>query len=68
MTPGTEHEHVFVDDSCCWTCFYQRDPHRLRSIFMVCSTCGNKRCPQANDHDWYCTGSNEVGQAGSAYA
>ncbi len=35
--------------------------------FIVCNTCGNKRCPQATDHRLECTGSNEPGQAGSAY-
>lgn len=35
--------------------------------FVVCPECGNKRCPQANDHRNACTGSNEPGQEGSAY-
>lgn len=35
---------------------------------VVCRKCGNKRCPKANDHDHACTGSNEPGQPGSAYA
>lgn len=34
---------------------------------IVCSICGNKRCPHANDHRNVCTGSNELGQQGSAY-
>ncbi|MGL6047894.1 MAG: hypothetical protein ACRC02_15745 [Vogesella sp.] len=34
---------------------------------VLCPTCGNKRCPHANDHRNACTGSNEPGQAGSAY-
>lgn len=34
---------------------------------IVCPTCGNKRCPKANDHRNTCTGSNEAGQPGSAY-
>lgn len=36
--------------------------------FVVCPDCGNKRCPRANDHRHACTGSNEPGQSGSAYA
>jgi hypothetical protein len=36
--------------------------------FMVCGTCGNKRCPRATWHENLCTGSNEPGQPGSAYA
>lgn len=39
----------------------------LPSGFRVCSTCGNKRCPHAADHDEECTGSNESGQPGSSY-
>lgn len=35
--------------------------------FMVCKTCGNKRCPKATDCALPCTGSNEQGQVGSAY-
>ena len=35
--------------------------------FVVCPDCGNKRCPRANDHRNACTGSNELGQEGSAY-
>jgi len=34
---------------------------------ILCPTCGNKRCPKANDHRNACTGSNEPGQPGSAY-
>jgi hypothetical protein len=36
--------------------------------FIVCPDCGNKRCPKATHHDHPCTGSNEPGQEGSAYA
>ena len=34
---------------------------------IVCPTCGNKRCPRANDHLNACTNSNDTGQPGSAY-
>ena len=34
---------------------------------ILCPTCGNKRCPRANNHRNACSGSNEPGQAGSAY-
>ena len=34
---------------------------------IVCSKCGNKRCPHATDHRNDCTGSNAPGQAGSSY-
>jgi hypothetical protein len=39
---------------------------RMARMF-VCETCGNKRCPHANDHRNDCTGSNEPGQPGSRY-
>lgn len=35
--------------------------------FIVCPTCGNKRCPRATAHWLACTGSNDSGQAGSDY-
>ena len=35
---------------------------------ILCSLCGNKRCPHATDHRHECTGSNEPGQPGSSYA
>lgn len=34
---------------------------------IVCSKCGNKRCPHANDHRNNCTESNLPGQKGSNY-
>jgi len=48
----------------CQTC----RPITLEDNRMVlCSICGNKRCPHANDHRNACTNSNEPGQKGSAY-
>lgn len=35
--------------------------------FIVCSECGNKRCPKASDHTLSCTGSNEPNQPGSDF-
>lgn len=59
----------------CRQCTRARDaaaPHVVffteeRSRMILCETCGNKRCPHANDHRNACTGSNEPGQPGSAY-
>ncbi len=34
---------------------------------ILCSECGNKRCPHATNHEYACTGSNEPGQVGSRY-
>lgn len=39
----------------------------LLSTFVVCPSCGNKRCPAASDHRFACTGSNESGQFGSVF-
>jgi hypothetical protein len=35
--------------------------------FILCTECGNKRCPKATDHRHKCTGSNETGQPGSRF-
>lgn len=40
-------------------------PDNLMYPFIVCATCGNKRCPKAQSHANECTGSNEPGQPGS---
>lgn len=40
---------------------------RVFNAFIICSECGNKRCPKATDHRLACTGSNEPGQSGSRY-
>ena len=52
--------------SACW-CATCRPVTLLDSRMVLCPTCGNKRCPRANDHRNECTGSNEPGQPGSAY-
>jgi hypothetical protein len=39
------------------------DPH----FRYACEICGNKRCPHHTDHRLACSGSNAVGQPGSAY-
>lgn len=46
---------------------YRLDDIWPRPRMFVCSICGNKRCPHANDERFACTGSNEPGQPGSAY-
>jgi len=45
----------------CWKCLAGKNV----AIYVVCPTCGNKRCPKASDHELACTGSNEPGQPGS---
>lgn len=58
---------------CCSKCEEKSLAHlgrleqMLQRTFIVCTTCGNKRCPKATDHELACTNSNESGQAGSRY-
>ena len=40
------------------------DARHPASRMVVCPTCGNKRCPKAEWHEYECSGSNEVGQVG----
>ncbi|HZJ13985.1 MAG TPA: hypothetical protein VFD27_03000 [Chthoniobacteraceae bacterium] len=47
----------------CWKCLQGQDV----TWMVLCPTCGNKRCPRANDHKNECTNSNEPGQKGSSY-
>jgi hypothetical protein len=35
---------------------------------ILCSICGNKRCPKASDHELSCTNSNDIQQIGSVYS
>lgn len=57
----------------CHKCFnllrekYALEKKVVAPRFIVCPTCGNKRCPKATDHELACTGSNEPGQKGSVY-
>lgn len=61
----------------CRQCRRERDEHFMfgghkcpieMAMMIVCQNCGNKRCPHASDHRHACTGSNDVGQSGGAYA
>jgi hypothetical protein len=45
----------------CWQCVPEFP------WMMLCTICGNKRCPHAYDHENGCTDSNAPGQPGSAY-
>lgn len=64
MLQGADGNSPVIPDCSCGTC---RPVTFTDSRFVVCSECGNKRCPHANDHRNACTGSNEPGQEGSAY-
>jgi hypothetical protein len=56
----------------CW-CYKCNENKMVNGIsfaltrMIVCSKCGNKRCPRATDHRYSCTNSNEPGQPGSRY-
>lgn len=69
----TEKHMNFAPEQCeCHRCIEEKGlkvgPLPLSSVKMIlCPTCGNKRCPKANDHRNECSGSNEPGQPGSAY-
>lgn len=51
---------------CCHRCELPNQS-AFGGIIILCSICGNKRCPHATDHNLDCTKSNEPGQPGSIY-
>lgn len=60
-----------IEDCGCWECVEnvisaRPSPENMMYPFIVCATCGNKRCPKAQSHNNECTRSNEPGQTGSA--
>lgn len=73
--PAPAHAREEPERCGCRACLTELDktsPHhtglpRNSMTFVVCATCGNKRCPKASDHRHACTNSNEPGQAGSVY-
>lgn len=49
-------------------CCYDHASSIERATQMIlCSECGNKRCPKATNHNRDCTDSNNPGQRGSRY-
>lgn len=56
-----------VEGCTCETCMPHDflKPETMRMI--LCSICGNKRCPHATDHRNACTNSNDPGQKGSSW-
>lgn len=40
------------------------DAKAVPHYMMLCKDCSNKRCPQALDHRYKCSRSNDVGQVG----
>jgi len=73
-----EREEKEIKMPCCRKCWEKEHGTKAQVIgtalmnplgmpMIVCSVCGNKRCPHATDHELQCTGSNESGQVGSIY-
>lgn len=62
-----------VDGCQCYQCLLDsgkktEEGHLVANTrFIVCVSCGNKRCPHATNHVFACTHSNEPGQKGSSY-
>lgn len=54
--PPSDYKH------CCLACL-DKDGY-MRDRMYMCSICGNKRCPKAENHKFKCTNSNAVGQKG----
>lgn len=38
-----------------------------QTFYILCTSCGCKRCPKATNHEHECTASNSPGQYGSSY-
>jgi hypothetical protein len=73
---ATEPEDPRIEDDCgaCQKCLVDVPAYPgsgwltvPMTRMIVCTDCGNKRCPKATDHTLECTGSNEPGQPGSVY-
>lgn len=54
-------QEVADDPVCCSRC-YDSSRGTTFAMMVVCSRCGNKRCPRATWHGYRCTGSNDVAQ------
>jgi len=61
-----EQEQEPVSKYCCHLCF-NKSGLLLLDRMILCSECGNKRCPKATNHALQCTNSNEPNQAGSVF-
>ena len=68
----TEVEKLYNPIGCsnCYTCLDRPElvfANPTLTQMILCSTCGNKRCPKATNHINNCTKSNEPGQQGSIF-
>jgi hypothetical protein len=68
MKTFEEMMNKYPDDNCenqqfdCEKC--RSEALAMAKYMIVCKDCGNKRCPQALDHRYKCSKSNDVGQVG----
>jgi len=65
--PKTE---AWVSCAACYECLNDPSMGLMNPVnrrMVVCTVCGNKRCPKAAHHLNACTNSNEEGQPGSNY-
>ena len=53
MSIKKEHSQAFDCEAC------RNEAGVMREYMITCPDCNNKRCPQALDHRYLCTGSNE---------
>jgi len=58
LYPDPEDE---MPECSCFRCYVEAG-YLMRLRMFLCPTCGNKRCPHAEDHREECSGSNEVDQ------
>jgi hypothetical protein len=66
-TPPQRTKQEPASKYCCHSCLKASGGLMLDRM-ILCSECGNKRCPKASDHTLECTGSNELNQAGSVFS
>lgn len=60
-----------IERNMCAKCFAQSAqaqgrPWLSMSVMVVCTICGNKRCPKASNHANQCSGSNSPNQEAAA--
>lgn len=58
---------IKTPDCNCEACYPMDTNDFLSYRMIVCSICGNKRCPHATNHNNPCTNSNAPGQKGSSW-
>lgn len=73
---GINENPLEIIDGCgCYVCLLTKPPVMSSGFaqtaaeerFIVCKTCGNKRCPKATYHKNECLGNNNCGLAGSRW-